>query len=168
MVIGEATPGNGDRGERGVDGRACACERRQHYLSAWKALATGLHLIFGCISTEKNLQGDGHGGSNKSMINITTRKSALQDVREDYSGRLTSPKMSNAHLEACKEDTTTYKDIHKDPEGHVKGKMGQSGINTLKRMTHCICTEGVRRGNLMIVWITKICFDSRHQQRHMR
>ena len=54
------------------------------------------------------------------MINITTRKSALQDVREDYGGRLTSPEMSNAHLEACKEDTTTYKDIHKDPEGHVK------------------------------------------------
>ncbi len=91
----------------------------QYYLSAWKALATGLHFIFGFITTEKNSGGDGRCGSNKSQI-IITRKCALQDVREDYGGTLTSPKMSIIHLEACKEDTTTYKNRCKDPEGHVK------------------------------------------------
>jgi hypothetical protein len=26
----------------------------------------------------------GHGGSNRSVVNVTTRKSALQNAREDY------------------------------------------------------------------------------------
>jgi len=79
-----------------------------------------LRLIFGCIATEKNSGGDGHGGSNKSIANITTKKSALKDVREDYGDTLTSPEVSCAHLEACKEDTTIHKCIRKEPEGHVK------------------------------------------------
>ncbi len=89
-------------------------------MSAWKALATGLGFIFGCITTEKNSGGDRHGGYNKSQVNMTTRKSTLQDVREDYGGTLTSPEMSCAHLEACKEDSTIYKDTCNDPEGHVE------------------------------------------------
>ena len=111
---------NANCGRRGVDGSAHADKHGQYYSSAWKALATVLRLIFGCIATEKNSGGDGHGGSNKSIANITTKKSALKDVREDYGDTLTSPEVSCAHLEACKEDTTIHKSTRKEAEGHVK------------------------------------------------